>query len=72
VYGSPDEEAWFKGRYAASGKTLNMGKSCLRFRRLDEVPLDVIGEAIARADLDRTVAHYAEARGPSRKTRGAG
>jgi Domain of unknown function (DU1801) len=71
VYGSPDEEAWFKGRYAASGKKLNMGKSCVRFRRLDEVPLDVIGETIARADLDRTLAHYAEARGSSQKTRAA-
>jgi hypothetical protein len=69
VYGSRDEEAWFKDRYAASGKKLNMGKSCLRFRRLDEVPLDVIGETIARADLDRTLAQYAEARGSSRKTR---
>ena len=71
VYGSPAEEAWFKDRYAESGKKLNMGKSCLRFRRLEEVPLDVIGETIARADLDRTLAHYAEARGSSRKTRGA-
>jgi len=71
VYGSRDEEAWFKDRYAASGKKLNMGKSCLRFRRLDEVPLDVIGETIARADLDRTLAQYAEARGSPRKTRGA-
>jgi Domain of unknown function (DU1801) len=72
VYGSPDEEAWFKERYAASGKKLNMGKSCLRFRHLDEVPLDVIGETIARADLDRTLAHYASARGSSRMTRAAG
>jgi len=69
VYGSTDEEAWFKERYAASGKKLNMGKSCLRFRHLDEVPLDVIGETIARADLDRTLAHYASARGSSRKSR---
>ncbi len=71
VYGDPAEEAWFKERYAESGKKLNMGKSCLRFRRLDEVPLDVIAETIARADLDRTLAHYAEARGSSRKTRAA-
>ena len=69
VYGSRDEEAWFKDRYATSGKKLNMGKSCLRFRHLEEVPLDVIGETIARADLDRTLAHYAEARGSSRKAR---
>ena len=72
VYGNPAEEAWFKERYADSGKRLNMGKSCLRFRRLEELPLDVIAETIARADLDRTLAHYAEARGSSRKTRAAG
>ena len=71
VYSSPKEAEWFKRRYAASGKKLNMGKSCVRFRRLDEVPLDVIGETIARADLDRTLAQYAEARGSPRKTRGA-
>jgi Domain of unknown function (DU1801) len=71
VYGSPDEEAWFKDRYAASGKRLNMGKSCLRFRHLDELPLDVIGETIARATVDRTLAHYAAARGSSRRTRSA-
>ena len=45
-------EAWFRDRYAASGKTLNMGKSCVRYRRFDEIPLDVIGETIARADID--------------------
>ena len=71
VYGNRDEEAWFKGRYARSGKKLNMGKSCVRFRHIDDVPLDLIGETIARADLDRTLAHYAEARGSSRRTRAA-
>jgi hypothetical protein len=70
VYGSPDEEAWFKERYAASGKNLNMGKSCLRFRRLEELPLEVIGETIARADLERTLAHYQEARGTLRPAQG--
>ena len=71
VYGDRDEEAWFKGRYARSGKKLNMGKSCVRFRHIDDVPLDLIGETIARADLDRTLAHYAAARGSSRTTRAA-
>ncbi len=71
VYGDPAEQERFKRRYAESGKKLNMGKSCLRFRRLEEVPLDVIGETIARAHLDRTLAYYAEARGSSRKTRAA-
>jgi hypothetical protein len=38
VYGDPKTEVWFKERYAASGKTLNMGKSCLRFRRAEDLP----------------------------------
>lgn len=69
VYGDRETEAWFRERYAASGKMLNMGKSCVRFRRLDDVPLDVIGETVARADLDAFLAHYEAARGSSRITR---
>lgn len=71
VYGDPATEAWFKERYADSGKTLDMGKSCLRFKRVEDVPLDVIGETIARADLDTYIAHYEEARGSSRRIRAA-
>ena len=70
VYGDPETERWFNERYEASGKRLNMGKSCLRFTKLEDLPLDVIGETIARVDLDRYLAHYADARGSSRKTRG--
>ena len=71
VYGDPKTEAWFKERYAASGKTLNMGKSCLRFKRAEDLPLEVIGETIARADLDSFLEYYEEARGSSRRTRAA-
>jgi hypothetical protein len=72
VYGDPHTEEWFRERYAASGKTLNMGKSCVRFRGAEDLPLDVIGETIARADLDGYLAQYREARGSSRRTRSAG
>jgi hypothetical protein len=71
VYGDPKTEAWFRVRYAASGKRLDMGKSCVRFRRLEDLPLDVIGETIARTDLDRYLARYQAARGSSRATRAA-
>ena len=71
VYGDPETETWFRERYAASGKTLDMGKSCVRFKRVEDLPLDVIGETIARADLDAFLARYAAARGPSRLTRRA-
>ena len=69
VYGDRATEAWFKKRYAATGKKLDMGKSCLRFRNADDIPLDLIGETIARAELDSFLAHYEEARGSSRLTR---
>ena len=71
VYGDPKTEAWFKARCAASGKELNMGKSCLRFRHVEDLPLDVIGETVARVRLDDFVAHYEDARGSSRRTRAA-
>jgi hypothetical protein len=71
VYGDPATEAWFKRRYEASGKKLDMGKSCVRFRHLEDLPLDVIGETIARVDLDSCLAAYEAARGSSRKTRSA-
>ena len=69
VYGDRETERWFKERYAASGKRLSMGKSCVRFTKLEDLPLDVIGETIARADVDRYLAHYGEARGSSRRAR---
>ncbi len=69
VYGDPRTEAWFKDRYTASGKRLDMGKSCVRFRRLEDLPLDVIGDTIARVDLESYVAFYEMASGSSRRTR---
>ena len=71
VYGDRETERWFRERYAASGKRLSMGKSCVRFTKLEDLPLDVIGETIARADVDRYLAHYGEARGSSREARRA-
>lgn len=69
VYGNQETERWFRERFAASGKKLNMGKSCVRFRKLEDLPLDVIGETIARIPVDRYIEYYEEARGSSRKTR---
>lgn len=50
VDGVSDNERvrWFHAAWAKSGKKLGMGKSCIRFKKLDDLPLDVIGEAIRR------------------------
>jgi hypothetical protein len=71
VYGDPEARAWFRARYKASGKKLDMGKSCVIFRRLEDLPLDLIGETIARTDVDSYLERYRAARGSSRRTRSA-
>ena len=58
VYGDPDSEKWFREAYLATGKKLDMGKSCVRFKKLDDLPLDVIGQAIARVSCEKYVAAY--------------
>src|SRR5437867_9584228 len=39
VYGHKETEEWFVRAYKASGKKLDMGKSCVRFKKLDDLPL---------------------------------
>lgn len=51
VYGDKETEQWFRKEYNASGKKLDMGKSCVRFRRVENLALDVIGKAIARTPV---------------------
>ncbi|HEX2221270.1 MAG TPA: DUF1801 domain-containing protein [Candidatus Limnocylindria bacterium] len=71
VYGDAETERWFRERWAATGKKLHMGKSCVRFRKLEDLPLDLIGETIARTPLDEYLRRYEAARGSSRRTRAA-
>ena len=63
VYGDQETERWFLDRYKASGKRLDMGKSCVRFKSVDDLPLDLVGEAIARTPVDAYIAVYETARG---------
>jgi Domain of unknown function (DU1801) len=43
IYANDDDAWWFREQWTRSGKRLDMGKSCVRFRKLDDVPLDVVG-----------------------------
>lgn len=67
VYGDPATLEWFTAAYAASGKRLDMGKSCVRFKRLADLPLDVIGETIARTSLEEFLAFYEAARSKAKR-----
>lgn len=63
VYSSEDEQRWFRHAWAATGTTLDMGKSCVRFRTLDGAALDVIGESIRRWPARAFIAHYESVQG---------
>lgn len=58
IYGSTDEASWFRAAWAKSGKKLDMGKCCIRFRKLEDLPLDVICEAIKRVPAKRYIEQY--------------
>ncbi|NVB83785.1 MAG: DUF1801 domain-containing protein [Kofleriaceae bacterium] len=62
VYGDPKERAWFESAYKKSGKKLDMGASCVRFKSLAALPLDVIGEAMSHVGVDQYVATYRKVR----------
>lgn len=58
VYGEPKQEKWFRDAWAKTGKKLDMGKSCVRFKKLGDVALDVLGEAIRRAPAKAYIQQY--------------
>ena len=54
--------AWIAEEFRKVGKKLDMGKSCLRFKKLDDLPLEVIGQVIASTPPDRYIAQHEASR----------
>ncbi len=61
---TPDtrDATWLREAWARRGKKLDMGKSCIRFKRIDDVPLEVITEVIRRVPASDYVERYRKAR----------
>lgn len=62
VYQQPGRDAWLAEEFRKAGKKLDMGKSCVRFRRLEDLPLDVVGRVVASTPPDEFVAQYEASR----------
>jgi len=58
VYADPDRQADFEARYRDTGKRVDMGKSCVRFRTLDDLPLDLVAEVIGGTPVDEFITMY--------------
>ncbi len=62
VYGDPAQEARLKDGFQKAGKKLDIGKSCVRFRELDDLPLALIGELVAGTTPEEMIALYEASR----------
>lgn len=58
VYGDSGLARWFKEEFRKAGKKLDMGKSCVRFKKLDDLPLHAIAQAIGSTTLEEYLEHY--------------
>ncbi len=58
LYSFPEKDAAFRADWAATGRTLNMGKSCVRFKSLADLDLDLIAREVASVSVDDFIAHY--------------
>lgn len=56
VYADEDSRNSFKIAYESTGKRMDIGQSCVRFRKLDDLPLELIGQAIAEYSVNEFIA----------------
>lgn len=60
VYGHAEQEKWLRAEYAKAGKKLDMGKACIRFRKVEDLLLPAIAAIIKRTTAKKYIA-YTEA-----------
>lgn len=53
---------WFIREYKKSGKRMDMGKSCVRFRTLDDLPLELIGKLVSKIPVKKFISAYEKSR----------
>lgn len=62
IYGSDDLRRWFESEYRTTGLRMDIGKACVRFTSIDQLPLNLIGEAIAAVSVEQFIAMHENAR----------
>jgi Domain of unknown function (DU1801) len=68
VYGDQNHRTWFETEWKKAGKKLDMGKSCVRFKKLDDLALGVIGETIRRVTARKYIEVCEQALSSRQKT----
>ena len=59
IYANPKLLEWFTTEYPKhSSRKLDMGKSCIRFKKVDQIPFDLIGELATKLTVDEWIDIY--------------
>ncbi|MEA5406023.1 DUF1801 domain-containing protein [Arcicella sp. DC2W] len=59
VYSEPTINEWFVNEFPKHSKAkLDMGKSCIRFKKLDQIPFELIGELASKVTVDEWIKIY--------------
>jgi len=56
VYADPEQEQFLSDAFKKAGKKMDMGKSCLRFKKIEDLPLDAIGTIVASTPPEEMIA----------------
>jgi hypothetical protein len=62
VYQDGERKKWLEREFQQAGKKLDMGKSCLHFKRLEDLPLDVIARVIGSTPPEKFIEQYEASR----------
>ncbi len=58
LYADPEYAKWFVDSWEKTGKKLEKGKSCIRFKKVEDLALDVLGQSIKRTPVKKYLAIY--------------
>ncbi len=62
IYTKKELMDWFVNEYPKHcNRKLDMGKSCIRFKKIDEIPYDLIGELVGKMTADQWIQIYEKA-----------
>ena len=62
IYGDEEKASDFDAEFEASGRKMDRGKSCVRFKKVDDLPLDLIGKTVAGTSLQEYIEIYERSR----------
>jgi hypothetical protein len=58
VYSDSEQEQFLREEYRKAGKKLDIGKSCLRFKKLEDLQMDAVGTIIRGTTPEEYIARY--------------